>query len=57
MSLYQHWTDLMYLKNARSFMDSIKLPEDLKDEDNSLKLLAIIFPCTVKRIQPSDIID
>ena len=57
MSLYQHWTEYVYLKNASIFMDEIKLPHDLKDLDNTLKLLTIIFPSTMKKIRPSDLID
>ena len=26
MSLYQHWTEYMYLKNVRNFMDDMNLP-------------------------------
>ena len=26
MSLYQHWTEYMYLKNVRNFMNDMKLP-------------------------------
>ena len=56
MSLYQHWTEYMYLKNMRNFMDDIKLPQDLKNQDNTLKLLTIIFPSTIMKIRPHDCI-
>ena len=55
MSLYQHWTEDMFLENTCRFMDDIKIPKELKDQDNTLKLLTILFPCTVKKIRPSDI--
>ena len=52
MSLYQHWTEEMFLENTRRFMDDIEVPNELKDQDNTLKLLTILFPCTVKKIRP-----
>ena len=54
MSLYQHWTEYMYLKNVRTFMDDIKLPQSLKDQESTLKMLTILFPCTIRKIRPSD---
>ena len=38
-------------------MEDINLPHDLKDQDNILKLLTIIFPCTIKKIRPFDLVD
>ena len=57
MSLYQHWTEYMFLKNASIFMDNIQLPHNLKDQENTLKLLTIILPCTIKKIRPLDLVD
>ena len=36
-------------------MDRLKIPSELRDHDNVLRLLTIIFPCTVKYIQPNHI--
>ena len=55
ISLYQHWSDQTYLKNVRNFMDRVGLPNDLKDEQNALKLLTIIFPQTLKKIRPFEL--
>ena len=33
-------------------MDKINLPQELRDYESLLKLLAIIFPCSVKTIEP-----
>ena len=54
-SLYQHWSHDTYLNNTRQFMDRLKIPIELRDHDNVLRLLTIIFPCTVKYIEPNHI--
>ena len=55
MSLYQHWTEDMFLENTSRYMDDIELPHELKDQENTLKLLTILFPCTLKKIRPFEI--
>ena len=49
-SLYQHWSHDTYLNNTKQFMDRLRIPSELRDHDNVLRLLTIIFPCTVKYI-------
>ena len=53
ISLYQHWKPEGFLSHIRKFMRSMHLPEALMDEINTLKVLTIIFPCTVKRVKPN----
>ena len=47
---YLHWSHQDYLENVRQFMDQLQIPQELRCYDNVLKLLTIIFPCTVKQI-------
>ena len=54
MSLYQHWTEESYMTNIIAFMNDLNLPQELKDDENMLILLTILFPCTVKKIRPTE---
>ena len=33
-------------------MDVLDIPKELRDQENVLKLLTIVFPCTVKHVEP-----
>ena len=55
-SIYQHWTEEIYFENVRIFMNDLKMPQELMDEDNTLKLLTILFPCSLKKIQPKQLV-
>ena len=35
-------------------VNTLSLPEALVDEENVLKLLTIIFPCTIKKVDPEN---
>ena len=35
-------------------MIDIGIPEELKDDENILKLLTILFPCTIKKIRSTE---
>ena len=49
-SVYQHWDESAYLDNVRAFMNELRLPSELIDHDNILKILTILFPCSIKKI-------
>ena len=49
-SVYQHWDESTYIDNVSAFMNELKLPSDLIDHDNTLKILTILFPCSIKKI-------
>lgn len=34
-------------------MDQLEMPEELRDHESLLKLLTIVFPCSVKTIEPN----
>ena len=34
-------------------MDQLEMPQELRDHESLLKLLTIVFPCSVKTIEPS----
>ena len=55
-SIYQHWTEEIYFENVRIFMNDLKMPQELMNEDNTLKLLTILFPCSLKKIQPKQLV-
>ena len=55
-SIYQHWTEEIYFENVRIFMNDLKMPQELMDQDNTLKLLTILFPCSLKKIQPKQLV-
>ena len=54
MSLYQHWEEEAYFRNVKMFMVDLRLPAELIDHQNILKLLTLLFPCTVKKIRPDE---
>lgn len=33
-------------------MEVLEIPKELRDQENVLKLLTIVFPCTVKHVEP-----
>ena len=33
-------------------METLEIPKELKDQEHVLKLLTIVFPCTVKHVEP-----
>ena len=33
-------------------MKVLEIPKELRDQENLLKLLTIVFPCTVKHVEP-----
>ena len=53
ISLYQHWKPEGYINHTRKFMKSMQFPEALMDEASTLKMLTIIFPCTIKKVKPN----
>ena len=53
ISLYQHWKPEGYINHTRKFMKSMQFPETLMDEVSTLKMLTIIFPCTIKKVKPN----
>ena len=55
-SIYQHWTEEIYFENVRIFMNDLKMPQELMDQDNTIKLLTILFPCSLKKIQPKQLV-
>ena len=55
-SIYQHWTEELYFENVRIFMNELQMPQELMDQDNTLKLLTILFPCSTKKIQPKELV-
>ena len=57
MSLYQHWDEQVYFRNVQIFMNDLKLPQELIDEENTLKLLTMLFPCSIKKIRPTECIE
>ena len=38
-------------------MTDLNLPKELLDHDNTLKLLTILFPCSIKKILPTECIE
>ena len=45
------------MTNIVAFMNDLNLPQELKDDENMLILLTILFPCTVKKIRPTEYAD
>ena len=42
------------MTNIIAFMNDLNLPQELKDDENMLILLTVLFPCTVKKIRPTE---
>ena len=53
ISLYQHWKPEGFVLHTKKFMKSLKVPDALMDEASMLKILTIIFPCTIKKVKPN----
>ena len=47
----------MFFKNVRIFMDDLGLPGELIDDENILKLLTLLFPCTNKKFRPTECVE
>ena len=53
ISLYQHWKPETFVLHTKKFMKSLGVPDALMDEASMLKILTIIFPCTIKKVKPN----
>ena len=53
ISLYQHWKPETFVLHTKKYMKSLGIPDALMDEASMLKILTIIFPCTIKKVKPN----
>ena len=53
---FQHWTANAYIKNVQIFMtEDLKLPETLLDIENIVKMITLLFPCSLRKKMPTDL--
>ena len=51
---YIHWTAEKYFQNLQIFvMRDLKLPPELQDDQSVVKVLTLVFPCTLRRPLPN----
>ena len=53
-SLYQHWSTDVYMSQVRTFMvDILSLPSQFINAVDILKMLTLLFPCSIKKVFPN----
>ena len=56
--LYQHWSTETYMTNVRKFMtNDLRLPAALLDQENVVKMLTLLFPCSTRKHLPASAVD